>query len=106
MEMIQAGELRLPETQRGYVWQGTRLRNLLDSTRQSDCPLEVFDEPSFGHHVDENCGTLHRAADWSAVAWTEMKLSVVASRSSASAQGDSARRGSPLTINRCAGRHS
>jgi hypothetical protein len=31
VEMIQAGELRLPEMQRGYVWKGTRVRDLLDS---------------------------------------------------------------------------
>ena len=31
VEMIQAGELRLPEMQRGFVWKGTRVRDLLDS---------------------------------------------------------------------------
>ena len=31
VEMIQSGELRLPEMQRGYVWKGTRVRDLLDS---------------------------------------------------------------------------
>jgi hypothetical protein len=29
--MIQRGELRLPEMQRRYVWQGPRVRDLLDS---------------------------------------------------------------------------
>ena len=29
--MIQRGELRLPEMQRRYVWQSTRVRDLLDS---------------------------------------------------------------------------
>src|SRR6266700_6362808 len=29
--MIQRGELRLPEMQRRYVWQATRVRDLLDS---------------------------------------------------------------------------
>jgi len=29
--MIEKGELRLPEMQRGYVWRGTRVRDLLDS---------------------------------------------------------------------------
>ena len=31
VEMIQAGELRLPEMQRRYVWPATRVRDLLDS---------------------------------------------------------------------------
>lgn len=31
VEMIQSGELRLPEMQRGYVWKGTRVRDLMDS---------------------------------------------------------------------------
>src|SRR6188472_3909433 len=31
VEMIQRGELRLPEMQRRYVWQATRVRDLLDS---------------------------------------------------------------------------
>jgi hypothetical protein len=29
--MVEKGELRLPEMQRGYVWRGTRVRDLLDS---------------------------------------------------------------------------
>ncbi len=29
--MVERGELRLPEMQRGYVWRGTRVRDLLDS---------------------------------------------------------------------------
>ena len=29
--MIERGELRLPEMQRRYVWQSTRVRDLLDS---------------------------------------------------------------------------
>ena len=29
--MIESGELRLPEIQRGYIWPGTRVRDLLDS---------------------------------------------------------------------------
>src|SRR5262245_45310121 len=29
--MIERGELRLPEMQRGYVWRATRVRDLLDS---------------------------------------------------------------------------
>src|SRR5437868_5263066 len=31
VSMIQRGELRLPEMQRRYVWQATRVRDLLDS---------------------------------------------------------------------------
>lgn len=31
VQMIQRGELKLPEMQRGYVWRGTRVRDLLDS---------------------------------------------------------------------------
>ena len=31
VEMIHAGELRLPEMQRRYVWPATRVRDLLDS---------------------------------------------------------------------------
>jgi uncharacterized protein with ParB-like and HNH nuclease domain len=31
VEMIRAGELRLPEMQRRYVWPATRVRDLLDS---------------------------------------------------------------------------
>src|SRR5205814_8857515 len=31
VEMIQSGELRLPEMQRRYVWPATRVRDLLDS---------------------------------------------------------------------------
>jgi hypothetical protein len=31
VSMIQRGELRLPEMQRGYVWRATRVRDLLDS---------------------------------------------------------------------------
>src|SRR5687767_5079720 len=31
VSMIQAGELRLPEMQRRYVWPATRVRDLLDS---------------------------------------------------------------------------
>lgn len=31
VEMIQSGELRLPEMQRGYVWKSTRVRDLFDS---------------------------------------------------------------------------
>ncbi len=31
VSMIQKGELRLPEMQRGYVWRATRVRDLLDS---------------------------------------------------------------------------
>jgi len=31
VDMIESGELRLPEMQRGYVWKGTRVRDLLDS---------------------------------------------------------------------------
>jgi len=45
-----------------------------------DCPLEVFEELFFEHHGDEDFGTMYRAADWSAVAWTELELSGVALR--------------------------
>src|SRR5438552_16665442 len=31
VEMIRAGELRLPEMQRRYIWPATRVRDLLDS---------------------------------------------------------------------------
>ncbi len=31
VQMIERGELKLPEMQRGYVWRGTRVRDLLDS---------------------------------------------------------------------------
>jgi len=31
VHMIERGELKLPEMQRGYVWRGTRVRDLLDS---------------------------------------------------------------------------
>src|SRR5690349_17967601 len=31
VSMIERGELRLPEMQRRYVWQATRVRDLLDS---------------------------------------------------------------------------
>jgi hypothetical protein len=45
-----------------------------------DCPLEVFEELLFEHHGDAEFGTLYRAVDWSAVAWTEMELSGVVLR--------------------------
>jgi len=45
-----------------------------------DCPLEVFEELFFEHHGDEDFGTMYRAADWSAVGWTELELSGVALR--------------------------
>src|ERR1700747_3255203 len=32
VNMIQRGELRLPEMQRRYVWRATRVRDLLDSS--------------------------------------------------------------------------
>ena len=31
VDMVQRGELRLPEMQRRYVWTATRVRDLLDS---------------------------------------------------------------------------
>jgi uncharacterized protein with ParB-like and HNH nuclease domain len=31
VDMIERGELRLPEMQRQYVWTATRVRDLLDS---------------------------------------------------------------------------
>lgn len=31
IEMVERGELRLPEMQRGYVWRATRVRDLMDS---------------------------------------------------------------------------
>lgn len=31
VNMIERGELRLPEMQRGFVWKATRVRDLLDS---------------------------------------------------------------------------
>lgn len=45
-----------------------------------DCPVEVFEELFFEHHGDEEFGTLYRAVDWAAVAWTETELSGVALR--------------------------
>ena len=42
-----------------------------------DCPLDVFEELFFEHHGDAEFGTLYRAVDWSAVAWTETELSGV-----------------------------
>ena len=45
-----------------------------------DCPLEGFEGLFFEHHGDEDFGTMYRAADWSAVGWTELDLSGVALR--------------------------
>jgi len=42
-----------------------------------DCPFEVFEERFFEHHGDEDFGTMYRAADWSAVGWTETERSGV-----------------------------
>jgi hypothetical protein len=40
-----------------------------------DCPLEVFEDLFLEHHGDAEFGSLCRAVDWSAVAWTETELS-------------------------------
>jgi hypothetical protein len=45
-----------------------------------DCPLDVFEELFFEQHGDTEFGTLYRAVDWSAVAWTETELSGVVLR--------------------------
>jgi hypothetical protein len=64
--------LHEPELERHWV----RCRDELGL----DCPLEVFEELFFEHHGDEDFGTMYRAADWSAVVWTELELSGVALR--------------------------
>ena len=61
--------LHEPELERHWV----RCRDELGL----DCPLEVFEELFFEHHGDEDFGTMYRAVDWSAVAWTETELSGV-----------------------------
>ena len=40
----------------------------------------MFEELFFEHHGDAEFGTLYRAADWSAVGWTELELSGAALR--------------------------
>ena len=47
VDMIERGELRLPELQRRYVWPATRVRDLLDSLYHLDRPdLEwILDAP-------------------------------------------------------------
>jgi hypothetical protein len=42
-----------------------------------DCPVDVFEELFFEQHGDAEFGTLYRAVDWSAPAWTETELSGV-----------------------------
>jgi uncharacterized protein with ParB-like and HNH nuclease domain len=38
VDMIERGELRLPELQRRYVWPATRIRDLLDSLYRGYLP--------------------------------------------------------------------
>jgi len=64
--------LHEPDLDRHWV----RCREELDL----DCPVEVFEELFFEHHGDAEFGTLYRAVDWSAVAWTETELSGVVLR--------------------------
>ena len=67
---IKAGEIAIPEIQRPFVWDGTKVRDLMDSLykgfpvgyiivwKNPDVRLkeEDFDRWSAAHHSDSGCG--------------------------------------------------
>ena len=48
VQMIERGQLRLPEMQRRYVWRATRVRDLLDSLYRGYTMIEAALEPVRG----------------------------------------------------------